>query len=110
MQDDTYCGCLLQIGLRRGGREGADGTEGWGAVGTGDVFWIRNIKHLRRKMHRMSILYITASHNADSVCVCEYNTLPGTTAREKSLLSCTSSLGVVSNFSAMLLRVSRDST
>lgn len=38
------------------------------------------------------------------------HTWPGTTALENSLFSWTSSLGVVSNFSAMLFNVSRDST
>lgn len=37
-------------------------------------------------------------------------TCPGTTALEKSLFIWTSTLGVVSNLSAMLLSVSRDST
>lgn len=58
-QDDAYRGGLLQVGLRRGKREGADGTEGWGAVGTRDVFWIWNIQHLRHKM------YILDIHTAD---------------------------------------------
>lgn len=40
----------------------------------------------------------------------EVHTWPGTTALENSLFSWTSSLGVVSNLSAMLFRVSRDST
>ncbi len=38
------------------------------------------------------------------------HTWPGTTALENSLFSWTSSLGVVSNLSAMLFNVSRDST
>lgn len=78
MQDDTYCGGFLQIGFRRGWGEGADGTEGWGTVGTGDVFGIRNIQHLQYKKHsvysiNLYFIYIQHMHKTKMITLSIYN-------------------------------------